>query len=119
VRVAGLSSKQAQQRLNDELKKYLKVFEVSVLVVGETGSRALVYGEVVKPGAVKLRQDARLLDVLSEAGQLTDKADKRRITVARRDTEKSETVDLDEALRDPTRNLAMGAMQKVGYQGVF
>ncbi|MGV3722719.1 MAG: SLBB domain-containing protein [Actinomycetota bacterium] len=107
VRVAGLSSKQAQQRLNDELKKYLKVFEVSVLVVGETGSRALVYGEVAKPGAVKLRQGARLLDVLSEAGQPTDKADKRRITVARRDSEKSETVDLDEALRDPTKNLAI------------
>lgn len=107
VRVAGLSSKQAQERLNDELKKYLKVFEVSVLVVGETGSRALVYGEVAKPGTVKLRQGARLLDVLSEAGQPTDKADKRRITVARRDGEKSETVDLEEALRDPAKNLAI------------
>jgi protein involved in polysaccharide export with SLBB domain len=109
VRVAGLTSRQAQERLHEELKRYLKVFEVSVLVVGETGSRVLVYGEVAKPGTVKLRQDARLLDVLAEAGQLTDKADRKRITVARRDGEKSETVDLDEALRDPARNLPIFA----------
>lgn len=107
VRVAGLTAKQTQDRLTEELKKYLKVFEVSVLVVGETGTRVLVYGEVAKPGMVKIRQGARLLDVLSEAGQPTAKADTKRISVSRKEGDKAETIDLDEALRDPTKNVAI------------
>jgi len=107
VRVAGLTTKKTQERLTEELKKYLKVFEVSVLVVGETGTRVLVYGEVAKPGMVKIRQGARLLDVLSEAGQPTVKADTKRINVSRQDGGKVETIDLDEALRDPAKNVAI------------
>lgn len=107
VRVAGLTTKKTQERLTEELKKYLKVFEVSVLVVGETGTRVLVYGEVAKPGMVKIRQGARLLDVLSEAGQPTPKADTKRISVTRRESEKAETIDLEEALRDPAKNVAI------------
>lgn len=107
VRVSGLTTKQIQARLTDELKKYLKVFEVSVLVVGETGTRVLVYGEVAKPGMVKVRQGARLLDVLSEAGQPTAKADTKRISVTRRDSDKAETIDLDEAIKDPAKNVAI------------
>jgi polysaccharide export outer membrane protein len=109
LRLAGLTTKQAHERLTTELKKYLKVFEVSVLVVGETGTRVLVYGEVAKPGMVKVRPGARLLDVLSEAGQLTAKADTKRVTLVRGEGGKSETVDIDEALKDPAKNPTISA----------
>jgi len=109
VRLAGLSVKDAKEKLNTELSKYLKLFELSVSVVGETGSRVLVYGAVGKPGTYKVRQGAKLLDVLAEAGQPTPAADTKRVSVGRKDGGKTETVDLDAVFKDPKLNLPIEA----------
>jgi protein involved in polysaccharide export with SLBB domain len=104
LHVAGLTPKQAEDTLTQQLKKYLKLFEVHVSVVGETGGRVLVFGEVAKPGSVKVKPDWKLLDVLAEAGQPNANADSKHISIIRKTDGKSEVVDLNAAIRDPAQN---------------
>ena len=107
IHVAGLTSMQSQERLTKEVAKYLKVFELKVALVGEIGNRVLVFGEVAKPGSIKVRVGGKLLDVLAEAGQPTPNADTKRITVAHKAGGASQEVDLDNVLRNPTMNVAI------------
>ncbi len=105
VHVAGLTPQQAQERITQGLKRYLKLFEVEVIPAGDTGGSVLVYGEVGKPGAVKLESNSRLLDVLAAAGQPTANADTKRISIARKNGGEPETVDLDAVLKDRSLNV--------------
>jgi len=108
IKVAGLTTKDIEKRLTEELAKYLKLFEVSVFVVGEIGGRVLVYGEVTKQGPVKLRPTAsRLLDALAEAGGPKDTADTKRITIIRKNGGKTETVELEAVYRDAKLNIEL------------
>lgn len=109
VKVAGLTTRQARERLTEVLSRYLKLFEVSVFVVGENGSRVLVFGEVAKPGQIRLRPGATLLDALAEAGQPTANADTHRISIVRVETGKRETADLEAVLKDPRLNVMLEA----------
>ena len=109
VKVAGLTAKQAEDRVRKGLSRYLKLFEVDLNVLGEIGARVLVYGEVGKPGDIKLRPGGRLLDALSEAGQPTARADTKRINIFHRATGKNETLDLADVIKDPAKNVLLGA----------
>jgi protein involved in polysaccharide export with SLBB domain len=104
VRVAGLTVKETREKLDTELKKYLKVFDVTVDIIGEVGSKILVYGEVAKAGAVKVRQEGTLLDALAAAGQTTEAADRKRVMVTHKDGT-SETIDLDVVLTNASKNI--------------
>lgn len=117
VRVAGLGAKQVEEKLTKELGKYLKLFEVKCFVVGETGSKVLVYGEVTRPGLAKVRLGGKLLDVLAEVGGPTSNADTKRITISRKAGGKLETVDLDEVLKDPDMNVGIAAGDTITVPG--
>jgi polysaccharide biosynthesis/export protein len=107
VHFAGLTVKQAESELTQKLKAYLKLFEVNINLVGETGGgRILVFGEVARPGSVKVRSESKLLDVLAEAGQPTLNADSKRISVIRKDG-KVETIDLEAVLKDQSLNIKL------------
>ena len=58
----------------------------------------LVLGDVTKPGSYEIARDARLLDALSQAGGATEKADLRRVTLARPGIPGSKTLDLQPLL---------------------
>lgn len=105
VKLAGLTPKAAQNRLSGGLKNYLKYFDVSVSIAGDAGAKVLVFGEVARPGAVKVQTGTRLLDVLAEAGQPTSTGDTRRISVIRKATGRTERIDLNEAIRDASQNV--------------
>ncbi len=117
VRVSGLSAKQVEEKLTKELGKYLKLFEVKCFVVGETGSKVLVYGEVTRPGLAKVRLGGKLLDVLAEVGGPTSNADTKRITISRKAGGKLETIDLDEVLKDPDLNVGIAAGDTITVPG--
>lgn len=117
VHVAGLTSKQLEEKLTKDLGKFLKLFEVKCFVVGETGSRVLVYGEVVRPGMAKVRTGGKLLDVLAEVGGPGPNADTKRITISRKSGGKPETVDLEEVLKDPDLNLPIGPGDTITVPG--
>lgn len=99
----GELKEQVQQALDDKLVSP----KVSITITPGEASQALVYGEVAKPGPVKLRMGAKLLDVLAEAGQPTAGADPRRIAIIRKESGAKEIVDLPAILKDPTLNPAI------------
>ncbi|HEX6906783.1 MAG TPA: polysaccharide biosynthesis/export family protein [Terriglobales bacterium] len=95
VRVAGLTSDQAQQAISGQLqeKNVVKTPQVSVFVKEYTNSEISVAGEVAKPGVFSVLGPHRLLDVLEAAGGLTEKASDT-ITISHRGTEQLTTVHL-------------------------
>lgn len=107
IRMSGLTVKEAQQKLTESLSKYLKLFEVTLSVVGEIGNRVLVYGEVSRPGSTKIRMGDKLLNVLASVGPPTANADTKKISVTRKDTLKREMVDLDMIIKDPSLDIAI------------
>lgn len=58
----------------------------------------LVLGDVARPGSYPLPQEARLLDAISQAGGAAEKADLRRVTVARPGVSGSRVLDLQPLL---------------------
>ena len=95
VRVAGLTSNQAQQAISEQLQErnIVKTPQVSVFVKEYTNSEISVAGEVAKPGVFSVLGPHRLLDVLEAAGGLTDKASDT-ITISHRGTDQLTTVHL-------------------------
>jgi polysaccharide export outer membrane protein len=72
----------------------------------------LMLGEVTKPGSYEISGEARLLDVLTQAGGLTPKADLRRVTLARAGAGGTRTIDLQPLLvrgdrTDPDLNVLL------------
>ena len=79
VRVAGLTSSEAEGAIENELRqrKLLNDPQVSVFVKEYTSSGISVAGEVTKPGFYSVLGPHRLLDVIEEAGGATERASNR------------------------------------------
>jgi polysaccharide biosynthesis/export protein len=75
-----------------------------VYVPGDQDDFVSVLGEVNHPGAVKLRRETTLTDVLAMAGGLTDGAATKNIRLIHRDSGKTMTIALDKMLT-PENNL--------------
>ncbi|HEX4039274.1 MAG TPA: polysaccharide biosynthesis/export family protein [Acidobacteriaceae bacterium] len=84
ITLRGLTPSQAADRIADGYRngKYLLHPEVSVLVEQYATQSVSVLGEVGHPGTVQLTAPRSLIDVLSQAGGLTEYAD-RHITIER------------------------------------
>jgi polysaccharide export outer membrane protein len=109
VHIAGLSSDQAQQAISDELRRrnIVKNPQVSVFVKEYTNSEISVAGEVVRPGVFSALGPHRLLDVLEQAGGLTEKASDT-IAISHRGTNEVTTVHLsDDALETARGNIEL------------
>ncbi len=75
VKVAGLTVRGAEKRLTSLLADgYLKNPQVSVLVAEYRSRKVTVLGEVKNPGLYELTGDVSLIEMLSKAGGLTEKA---------------------------------------------
>lgn len=76
VKVAGMSTEQAQQAIADryEQGKYLRDPQVSILIKEFASQGIAVMGEVGKPGIYPLLGEVRLFDAISAAGGTTPKA---------------------------------------------
>lgn len=76
IRIAGLSSNEAESAIGDQLRrdKVLNNPQVSVYVKEYTSSGISVAGEVVKPGVYSAFGPQRLFDILQDAGGLTERA---------------------------------------------
>lgn len=83
IPAAGLTPMQLQETISDQLKQYMAAPEVSVVVQEIRSFAVSVLGEVRKPGRYELSSDETVLDVLAQAGGLTEFAHESRIVVLR------------------------------------
>ena len=101
VRLAGLSSSEAEREIKTHLRDSNVVNDpqVSVYVKEYTSGGISVVGEVAKPGVYSAVGPHRLFDILQSAGGLTEKAASK-ATISHRGDENPNTVELS---ADPLR----------------
>jgi polysaccharide export outer membrane protein len=112
VRVAGLSSSEAEATIEAQLRKNNIVNDpqVSVYVKEYTNSGISVAGEVAKPGFYSALGPHRLLDVLQAAGGPTDRA-ANKVVITHRDQMESRTLSI---LKDPAEMAASNVVLQPG-----
>ena len=95
IRVAGLSSSEAEEAIEAQLRQNNVVNnpQVSVFVKEYTSGGVSVAGEVSKPGVYSALGPHRLFDVLQAAGGLTERAGST-VTISHRDGVNSITVEI-------------------------
>ena len=90
IRVAGLSSSEAEEAIETQLRQNNVVNnpQVSVYVKEYTSGGISVAGEVLKPGVYSALGPHRLFDILQAAGGLTERA-ANTVTISHREWRKS------------------------------
>jgi polysaccharide export outer membrane protein len=83
VSVAGLTPRQAEQQITQRLGQIIHDVDVTVVVASINSRKAFVLGAVRKEGPVTLSYRMNLLQVLSEAGGVTEYAKKKKIYLLR------------------------------------
>ena len=110
IRVEGLTPIELESRLRDELsRRYLQDPQVSIFVREHGSSKVSVLGAVGKPGVYEMIGPRTLLQILSQAGGLTDDAAAELYLIRGAADGKTERISIDVqdlmASRDPTLNL--------------
>lgn len=105
LHVAGMTAEEAQATIEKKYKdaEILKSPQVSVLVIEYASQGVSVLGEVLKPGIYPLVTSRRLLDLMSQAGGVTQTAG-RTVTITHRDHPLEPTTVV--LSRDPRQNTA-------------
>ena len=94
IHIAGLTQPVAQTKIEKAYKAYLEDAELDLQVLNK---RAHILGEVNKPGVIHLfNEKAPLLQVISQAGDFTDEANRHAIVIMQNRNNKvhTQTVDL-------------------------
>lgn len=101
----GKTEAELQEELTTKLKTYIKDPVVTVEVTNPNNTVVWITGEVNTPGEVKVKPDARLLEVLQKAG-IKDTAKKTEVTLLRK--AESRVIDLDAVMKgDMTNNILL------------
>lgn len=81
VPIAGLTQKEAAQKIEKGYDKYLQYSKVRLEVLNK---RAYIIGEVQKPGELPLQNEQlTLLQAIAQAGDFTDTANRQKILIIR------------------------------------
>ena len=94
IHIAGLTQTAAQKKIEKAYKAYLEDAELYLEVLNK---RAYILGEVNKPGEISLfNEKATLLQLLAQAGDLKDSANREAIVILKNRNNKvhTQTVDL-------------------------
>jgi len=112
VRVAGLSSSEAEAAIEAQLRKNNIVNDpqVSIYAKEYTSSGISVAGEVAKPGFYSALGPHRLFDVLQAAGGPTDRASNK-VVISHRGQEDATTLDIS---KDPAQMAASNVALQPG-----
>lgn len=120
LQIANLTTEQAQTKIAEqfEAQNYLRNPQVSIFVKEHSSQGISVLGEVARPGIYPLFGSVRLLDAISAAGGLTQRAGKRVVVTHRDPAVPAETVMLDNASETPNFELSPGDTVQVYKAGV-
>jgi polysaccharide export outer membrane protein len=83
LRAANLTPVQLAQQMEDSLKKYIDVPNVTVIVDAIQSYRVYVTGKVAKPGAISNEKPITVLQAIALAGGFTEFADPTSISIIR------------------------------------
>jgi polysaccharide export outer membrane protein len=84
VRAAGFTPLQLKKDLEEKIKDFVEVPEISVIVKESLSRRIYIIGKVAKQGEYLLSKDMTVLQALSVAGGLAEWADSDDIVIIRR-----------------------------------
>lgn len=91
MEVRGLTVKEVEKLLTDQLSKYVKSPRVTVSLT-EKGYRIHVIGEVRAPSFYKVPENTTLQELLTRAGGLTEYADTKRISITSQNEDSSTSI---------------------------
>jgi polysaccharide export outer membrane protein len=108
IKAAGLTPLQLKELLLAKLREFVDTPDVTVIVTEANSYKVYVQGEVRTPGVIRLRTETSLVQVIVLAGGFTDWADKKKITILRKEGGKetrirvnyTKIIDGDEGARD-------------------
>jgi polysaccharide biosynthesis/export protein len=104
--VAGLTTEEAAQLIQQRLSAYLKDPYVSLFVTDYASEGASLAGEVAKPGVYPVMGEQHLFDLISASGGLTERAGQSITVTHRSDPDKQITLPLSRNLSDhPESNI--------------
>ncbi|MBI5789545.1 MAG: SLBB domain-containing protein [Candidatus Schekmanbacteria bacterium] len=83
IKAAGLTPAQLKDVIGERLKTYIKDPIVTVLVSDIKSLKVYMLGEIKKPGAYLIKKKTTLLELLTEAGGVTENADLHRAYLLR------------------------------------
>jgi polysaccharide export outer membrane protein len=75
LQAAGLTPLQLQDTLTEKLRRFIKDPVVTVVVVDIKSPKVYIQGEVNHPGTYILKKKTSILELLSDAGGVTERAD--------------------------------------------
>jgi polysaccharide biosynthesis/export protein len=111
VALAGMSERQAELELAKLLERsqIVRSAQVNIVVEQHQGQRVSVLGNVVRPGVYNISRESTLVDLLAEAGGLTEEAARTAILSRGPNNAERFTVDLVRALEqgDPGADMAV------------
>src|SRR5262245_2189727 len=101
IHVAGLTPSALETMLTQKLSAYFRNPQITVLVKEVNSQKIYVIGEVKKEGAIRLQAPMTVLQVLAEAGGITDYAKRSKIQIYRIEGQKQKVYHFDysEAVR--------------------
>ncbi len=97
VQIAGYTVEQAEARVGDALRTYLKNPQVSMLIKEYGNKTVYVLGQVAKPASIEIPPEKPLtiLEAITSAGGFTDVAAVSKVRVLRMQEGKQRTIDVD------------------------
>ncbi len=100
MHVGGMSSEEAQAAIEQRLSEFVKNPHVSLFVVEYASQGASVLGEVTRPGVYPVLGQQHLLNLISAAGGLTEKAGRSLTVTHLSDPDHTITITLPRNLAD-------------------
>lgn len=97
VEIAGLSIQDAQDKLAEYLRTYLREPQVSMLVKEYGNKSVYVLGQVKRPSSIQIPPEKQLtvLEAISSVGGFTDIANTSKVRVLRMENNQQKTIDVD------------------------
>lgn len=85
VKAAGMTPLQLKEYLLAKFREFVETPDVTVIVQEANSYKVYVQGEVKTPGVYKLRTETSLVQLIVMAGGFTDWADRKKITIIRKE----------------------------------
>lgn len=97
IQIAGCTIEQAEDRVSQALRTYLKNPQVSMLIKEYGNKTVYVLGQVKKPASIEIPPEKTLtiLEAITSAGGFTDVAAVSKVRVLRMENGQQKTIDVD------------------------